>query len=70
MGRTEEAEIDGWLVKLHERDTQTLKFRATARDEMWQRYAESFGLDKHDALRKLADKTGIDYDELTRTFGV
>lgn len=70
MGRSQDAEIDGWHVALHERDTQTLKFRAEASDQWWQRYAEAFGLDARDALTKLADKTGLDLDELATTFGV
>lgn len=67
--RTEE--IDGYKIRLCKTDNGDYpRYKAEARDDLWGRYAEAYAENSHDALCKLADRIGLDQEEVLITFGV
>lgn len=64
-------DVDGYQVRLQRSNGQEYypKYRAEAKDDTWGNYYEACASTAYDALARLADKSGIDREELLITFG-
>lgn len=70
MARAQEAEIDGWHIRLWPPMGERTCYHCEARDPLWGRYAEGFGVSPTEALENMRIRTELDRDELLRSFGV
>lgn len=67
---TVDVDIDGWKVRLAEPNGFRKNYHVEANDILWGKFAECWGRTAIDAIDGLADRTGLDREELRETFGL
>lgn len=70
MPNPQQAEIDGWKIRAWGPYGARIKYHVEAREPTWGKFAEAYGTTLTEAIERVAEKTGIERQELLATFGL